>query len=794
MNVPAKAIAFLLNILIPLTTFSQSGMLKGKITTHEGLPVEGALVELIGAQKIVASKEDGTFQINKVPAREDTIRISLAGKESITKVIRVQDNTTAVLNFELREQEKQLTEIIVTANASPNLKRTTIGKIPIKVMDLPQAVVTITGAEISNQQAQRLSDVVKNINGVYLGTARAGTQETFFARGYSFSSTNMFKNGSRVNTGAMPETSSLEKVEVLKGGAAILYGNVAPGGVLNMVTKKPQFDWGGTASFRTGSYGLVKPVIDVYGPLGKSVAFRLNGTYEMVNSYRKGVSSRKYYLNPSLLVKLGNKTELLLESDYLNHYFTPDFGIGSIDNTKIPDVPRGRFLGTSWQYNQVNQVTTSATLKQQINNNWEMKGIVSWQEFARDYFAVERIQANAQGDWARPLGRINMKERYLTAQVNLNGKWKTGKVEHLLLAGMDGDYYNTGTFNFDVQGKIYDTLNILDLSKYVLRADMPMAKKVSRVASEIFRTGIYVQDLLSLTSKVKLLAGMRWSVQSSPAPVTQFMNKDSVVSGMAQSDQALLPRIGIVFRAKSNISVFGSYSNSFMVNTGTDIFGNSLKPSILDQYETGIKTIFFGGKLTVNVTAYKIMNNNLAQTAQYDKNGNLNSDSKLKELSGQTVSNGIELDVTANPIKGLSVLAGYSFNDMHYTKTPDTKGSYVEGERLVTTPAHTANATTFYHITEGKLKGMTLGSSFFYTGARFGGWNNTKGQAQNYSRLIPVAGFTTLDVSAGYSYQQFSLLLKLSNLLDTYNYYVHENYSINPIPPRQFIGTFSYRF
>jgi len=166
----------------------------------------------------------------------------------------------------------------------------------------------------------------------------------------------------------------------------------------------------------------------------------------------------------------------------------------------------------------------------------------------------------------------------------------------------------------------------------------------------------------------------------------------------------------------------------------------------------------------------------------------------LKELTGQTTSNGVELDVTTNFVKGLSVIAGYSYNDMKYTETPGTKGSYVTGERLVNTPAHTANASAFYTFSHGTLNRLKVGAAVFYVGDRFGGWNNMIEQPQNYSRLIPVDGFTTIDLSAGYTIKKFSLLAKVSNLTNTYNYYVHENYSINPIPPTQFITTVAYKF
>ena len=140
------------------------------------------------------------------------------------------------------------------------------------------------------------------------------------------------------------------------------------------------------------------------------------------------------------------------------------------------------------------------------------------------------------------------------------------------------------------------------------------------------------------------------------------------------------------------------------------------------------------------------------------------------------------------------MIAGYSYNDMRYTNTPDKTGSYIEGDRLVNIPAHTANASAFYTFSEGALKRLKLGIGVFYIGDRIGGWNNTQGQAQNYSRLIPVEAFTTVDVTAGYSIKRFSLLAKVSNLTNVLNYYVHENYSINPIAPRQFVATVAYKF
>src|SRR6478735_4336464 len=244
--------------------------INGKIQTADKKPVSLASIQVKEARKGTTTNEEGIFSILNLNPGKYTLVISFIGLETIEKTVQVESSKPVELSIEMKEMTDQLQEVVVLYNQTVNHKVSAIGKGGIKPMDLPQSVAVIGEGLIRDQQAQRLSDVIKNVNGVYLATARASTQETFYARGYSFSSTNMFKNGSRVNSGAMPEVSSLESVEILKGGTAILFGNVAPGGILNMVTKKPKFDFGGEASMRIGSYSLYKPTIDIYGPISKT--------------------------------------------------------------------------------------------------------------------------------------------------------------------------------------------------------------------------------------------------------------------------------------------------------------------------------------------------------------------------------------------------------------------------------------------------------------------------------------------------------------------------------------------
>lgn len=784
------------------------GDIQGNITTPDGAPVPHVTVTIKGRKKYTTTDEKGHFEFKGLPFGDYILVYSFEGEESKEIPVTVPPTESIPAQYNLSLNAKELNEVIVRIGGSINQGTTSIGKSGIPIMDLPQAVTIIGQQTIENQQAQRLSDVVKNVNGVYLGGARASTQETFYARGYNLGNTNTFKNGFRVNSGAMPEMSAIESVEVLKGGAALLYGNVAPGGIINMITKKPKFYFGGEVNMRVGSYDLYKPAVDIYGPISKSVAYRLNGTYEKAGSYRNNVHSERFYVNPSLLFKLSDKTKLLVQGDYLQHEFTPDFGIGTMSDSvdikniggkKITPVSRSAFFGAPWQYAKTKQATASFELNHAFNDNWQLNALGGYQNYSRDYFSTERVQASSNGRFIRPLGKTNAKQDYFTGQVFLNGSFNTGSIGHKVLIGVD--YENDKSLN-DVAAFTpnanYDTINVIDPTAYIPRTDIPANWKWNTSAeSPVTRFGAYVQDLVTLSDKFKLLAGLRWSFQqANPVATTYLLKNDSVGYGNIQIDKAFSPRVGLVYQPSNATTVFASYSNSFSPNSGRDIYENPLKPSIIDQFELGIKNDFFDGMLNANLTLYRIVNNNLSQMALFDKNGKENLNTAYRELTGQTTSDGIEIDLRSRPLKGWDVLAGYSYNNMRYTKTATGKeGAYLEGERLVNSPAHTANATTFYTFQDGTIKGLKLGAGVYYVGERNAGWNTVyKKDGSLNDRLFQVKGFVTVDASVGYTYKKLSLIGKLANIGNTFNYYVHENYSINPIPPRSFVLTAAFKF
>lgn len=687
-----------------------------------------------------------------------------------------------------------LKEVIIKNNKQKNTGSTL--RSGLKPMDIPQSVQIIGSEVIEQQQSIRLSDVVKNVNGVYVGSARGGAQETFWSRGYDMSSNNMFKNGFRYNSGSIPEVSSLEKVEILKGSAALLFGNVAPGGILNMVTKTPSFKKGGEIGMQMGSYSFYKPSIDIYGPLNSIIAYRFIGSYENSESFRDVVKKERYYINPSVLFKVSDKTEIILQGDYLKDNWTPDFGTGIIGK-EIVDIPRNTYLGALWSNGQTKQASFSGLVKHDFNDKWKLNFNSSFQSYDRTSKGTERIQPAANGDWSRPLGQNKNLEQIIGNQISLQGNFTTGKIKHQLFTGIDLENSFAKAYTFTFDPATYGSGNIFNFDNFDQGTGIPDATNTKIVKTETNRFGIYAQDLISLTEKIKVLAGIRWSWQEAQAETSDLI-KNTVTKDKNRIDEAFSPKIGLVYQPTKNTSLFASYSNSFTPNTGFTVTNEVIKPSVIDQYEVGVKKDFWRGILSTNITLYQITNSNLAQTAEFKADGvTQNTDTNVKVLSGATKSKGVEIDIIAKPIEGLNIMAGYSYNDMRFTKTSGLNGSNIEGDRLARTPANTANFSLFYKLPTGALKGLSVGTMANYIGKRVGGWNNqidTTLPSGINVREIPLNAYTTIDVSAGYEWKKFSIQCKLSNITNVLNYTVHENYSVNPIAPRQIMTTLKYKF
>lgn len=778
--------------VISFYAIAQPGSISGKVVSNDGTPLPFANVALKETSLGSNTDDKGYYLIHHVAPGNYVLVISSVGYQQQEKSIEVIASQMVNADVEMTERTEELMEVVVNDSRTLNEKTVDIDKAGIKPMDLPQSVLVIDDVILKNQQVGRLSDVLVNTSGIYIMGTTGGVQEEIAGRGFSYGSNNTFKNGVRFNNGVMPEMSSLERVEVLKGSSAILYGNVAAGGVLNLVTKKPKFQEGGEISYRAGSYGFNKPSIDIYGPLNNAgnLAFRMNTTYESANSFRDEVHSERIYFNPSFLVKAGKNTTVLVEGDFLKDDRTLDYGTGAV-NYEIADVPRNRFLGASWSEYKAEQKSVTITVNHTFNDKISLRAMTAYQGYDNDQYSTTRPNASGQfvsedGTWVRGLQRSGSKQNYFIAQADLIGKFTTGSIGHQVLAGIEFDEYRNSQSAYTYRNplldnkNVYDTINIYDLNRYVQRTDIPNIDLTRVTDNPVNRIGIYIQDMVSVMEKLKVLAGVRYSYIESSSDVTNLPSED--FTSASYYDDPITARFGVVYQPSKLVSVFSSYSNSFSLNTNLDINGEILPPSFINQYEVGLKSELLKGFLSTNITAYRIVNDNLSQPVLGENN--------VYELAGEVTSKGVEVDVMSKVVNGFSVIAGYSYNDTRYTKSTQ----YIEGSRLRYNPAHTANASVYYTFSEPVLKNLSLGFTTFYVGDRVAGRSTQVNVPNDSRKLIPVPDYFLFDLTAAYAIDNFSFRMKISNILDELSYNVHDDNSVNPIAPRMFSATVAYKW
>ncbi|HRN99785.1 MAG TPA: TonB-dependent receptor, partial [Flavobacterium sp.] len=359
------------------------------------------------------------------------------------------------------------------------------------------------------------------------------------------------------------------------------------GGILNMVTKTPKFTRGGEISMQAGSYSFYRPSVDVYGPLSSSIAYRFAGSYENSESFRDVVKNERLYVNPSLAFKMSPKTNLVLQADYLNADWTPDFGTAIIGK-EIIDLPRNLYLGARWSNGNTVQSSVSLLLDHEFNSNWKINFNSSFQDFDRRWKGTERIQPAANGDWSRPLAQVKNTEQILGQQLSLQGIFKTGSIRHQIFTGVDYENSFTEAYTYSFSPNTYGSGNIFDFDNFDQGTGIPSGNLTRIVKTDTDRFGIYFQDLISFTEKWKVLAGLRWSWQEA-SPTTYNIADNTSAPGTKRIDKAFTPKVGLVFQPTNSLSLFTSYANSFTPNSGVTVDGEPLEASLIDQVEAGIK-------------------------------------------------------------------------------------------------------------------------------------------------------------------------------------------------------------
>jgi iron complex outermembrane recepter protein len=660
-------------------------------------------------------------------------------------------------------------EIVVTGEQEgysvPDASTATKTDTPLR--DIPANIRVIPQQVIEDQGVVRIEEAVRNVSGVNYSEDFGAQGVEFNARGFTV---NQFKNGLEEGfaTRSIPETANIERIEVLKGPASVLFGQAQPGGLINLVTKRPLPDPFYKVEFTAGSYDFYRPTLDFSGPLNsdKTLAYRLNVAYENAESFRDRVETERFFIAPVLTWQIGSNTTLTLEGEYFHDKRPIDRGLIAVGDEPA-DIPLTRFLGDPRRRFEVEEHRAYLYLDHRFNQSLSLRNALRFTRTKKIYRSLESSGGLEFGEQLLPLFGSFGREFYetYTLQTDLIGKFNTGTVAHTVLLGLElvrqtGIYFD----NQDAQdAAIVDIFNPSYDFPPIDFQDQPGSDGNTRANT----IGVYLQDQITLLDNLKLVLGGRFDSYDSE---DRYSDSSSNTSSEASE---FSPRAGIVYQPSETVSLYANYSRAFVPQSGRITGGGAAKPERGTQYEVGVKADFLDNRLSSTLAAYEITKSNVLTEDP--------SDPDFSIQVGEQRSRGIEFDVAGEIVPGWNVIASYAYTDAEITED----NTYAVGNRLDNVPFNTASLWTTYRIQKGSLEGLGFGAGIFYVDSRQGDLDNS----------FEVPSYTRVDAAIYYEKDNFKAALNFKNLLDVeYFVGVQNRRNVPPGAPFTVQGTVSWEF
>lgn len=769
---------------------------EGYVYDEQGNGLPHAHVMVQQSKTGVTTNEQGKYRMVNVPEGELTVVTSFMGYEKSYKQVKVTDGETIELNFHLNLDAALLNEVEVFGNRykQPD-KMSAITRMPLRPSEQIQSISVISDKMILEQGVQTITEAVQNIPGVTLFGSYGGVRESMSIRGYR--GVPVLKNGVRIDSdfrtgSALTEMQGVESVQVIKGTAAITQGLGndlgSGGGVINVVTKTPKFREEGLVSLRSGSWGYVSPSFDFQGLLNKqkSMAFRLNGTFQRAGNYRPVVQSNRVYINPSVEWRPDETTSVILELDYMNDNRTPHtstVNLAGNDEEAFYEMPYEKFLG--FRGDNVNNKTTTYAIRANklLNDYFSLSAAYYGASYNADNTStsVAMVIGNDFARRRRTISRSLRDDQNATFQLDLIGRdIYTGDFKHTFQAGFDYKVNSLSTTSFG--SAVMDTINVLADAINNEAGNISLSPQ-NPVTSSSSAYGILGQHVLSYKEFLKVIMGLRYSYG---------LTINGSGAGHIPGD-AWNPMAGLMVSPVKNVNFFASYATTTSLRSAANRLSNGeqIGPSVTRQKETGIKSDWLDNKLRFNFTYFDIITENLSNS-EYVEGTNQTTGYYYK--AGDLKRNGIEVEISGRPAENLQLILGYAYLNARYEKSP----SYVEGSSPINAPEHTANGWLYYTLNSTALKGLSVGVGSYYVGNRPS--NDYSLQPDGHGTPVGVKPFdmpayTTTNLQVAYPAGRFTVRAFLNNVFDNvgYNAYFRGGF-INQIDPRNMACVLSYRF
>lgn len=803
-----KSFFTVLSLLVYVSFFGQNSTITGQVVDINGEPLKGVNVYIKSEQIGTQTNPEGFFELNNLDSEIFPLVLTYLGYQS--QIVPVDLTQTTSLNLDritLIEGNEILNEVVIDADRVNKFSRKQtayVSKLPLKDIDNPQVYSTVTNALLESQVVTNLEDALKNAVGIeklWTSTGRGGDGAGYYAlRGFSVQP--QLVNGLPGITNGTINPANIERIEVIKGPSATLFGNAVTsyGGLINVVTKKPYIGNGGELSYTTGSFGLNQINLDINTEVSDDMYFRLNSSYYTEQSFQDAGFRTNFFVAPSLSYRVNDRLSFsfygeITQAEQTNPMFlflNRSAPQASSNLAELDYNPKLSFTSNDLSLRNPTQ-NYRVEMDYKLSDNWRSQSLVSRSSTSTEgYYSYLFDFGILEGDtFSRFISDQSANTETTDVQQNFIGNFELAGMRHKMVIGLD--YFtstetsqNTG---FAFYGNVQPDGTVINDNPFTAAVEtqpFPLSsagvdealasQAVGNNKSEFEIYSIYASDVVNLTDRLSAMLGLR---------LDHFNNLGDVLNPDDDFEQTeLSPKFGLIYQPiKDQLSLFANYQNSF-TNVAPQLVGDpaqgpqtlqTFDPEQANQYEFGIKANLYQDRLNVILNYYDITVEDRVIT---DPGSPFN-----RIQGGEVVSRGFEAELNANPINGLDIRGGFSYNDSETTKTDNLQ---ILGRRpLEAGPETLYNFWSAYQIQNGSLQGFGAGAGFNGASERF---------AINYASTgdFILPSYTVANASLFYESKTYRVSLKLNNAFN--ETYFKGWTTISPQMPRQLLANFTYRF
>lgn len=622
--------------------------------------------------------------------------------------------------------------------------RTQVNKSDTPLSQTPQSVSVVTRAMLDSQQAVSLADALENVPGVVAQQYGRRGWDDLIIRG-QVASDSLYLDGLRTTASSRvaEQLFGLQQVEVLKGPGSLLYGLVLPGGLVNMVSKRPQGTDFANVDVTAGSHNFYQTTVDLNKSLSENgkQAFRINGLISNSDDATDHVWFKNRYIAPSLSLDLGARTDFTILTSYQERSYVRQQGLplsGSINPNVNGALPRSLFIGEPGaRPYAANETRIGYALTHRFDDGWTLNNNVRYQQFE---MSGQVITNNALASTSRNLTRQATDQTFegqtFTMDTNVQRSFNTALGKHEITLGTD--YLNSREDNLSYTCSIA-ALNVYN-PVYGARMTCPTAA-TTNTSTTVRDTGLYARDKISFGQRWQLLTGLRYdnasTYSTNQRTGTHTDNPSSATTGSA----------ALMVEVLQGVRPYISYATSFYPNSGTDVSGSTFKPETGKQWEAGVKFDLDEGRTSLNVAVFDLRRRNVLVSDPLNTGFNI--------AVGEQRSQGGEISITSDLRNGLSLNAGYSYTAAIVTDDGGQRSTTV-GQWLDNVPRHNFTASARYRL-KGELSGWELNGG-------------VHGQSMMRTNGYTLPGYVLTDAGVAYNAERWRAALNVKNIFNTHYY------------------------